>query len=197
MSTPKNGSALERLRGLAREAARFGAVGGVGVLVNLGVFNLLRATTDLQVVRASVIAIVVAIGTNYIGFRFFTYRDRSGGDGSRPPTRELPLFALFSAIGLVIESGVLYAGTYGLGMDGRLATNVFKFAGIGVATVFRFWSYRTWVFKALPASRPPAAGAVVEQRERHASEPDAPAVAAASMVPVTPVVPLAHESAAQ
>ncbi|MFJ9077778.1 GtrA family protein [Streptomyces sp. NPDC102278] len=196
MSTPKNGSALERLRGLAREAARFGAVGGVGVLVNLGVFNLLRATTDLQVVRASVIAIVVAIGTNYIGFRFFTYRDRSGGDGSRPPTRELPLFALFSAIGLVIESGVLYAGTYGLGWDGRLATNVFKFAGIGVATVFRFWSYRTWVFKALPG-RPPTAGSVVEQRERHAQEPDAGPTAGVPALPVPPVAPLAHEPAAQ
>ncbi|MFE1822675.1 GtrA family protein, partial [Streptomyces anulatus] len=30
-------------------------------------------------------------------------------------------------------------------------SNVFKIVGIGVATLFRFWSYRTWVFKTLPA----------------------------------------------
>ncbi|GHE55952.1 GtrA family protein [Streptomyces vinaceus] len=150
MSTPQQGSALERVRGLAREVAKFGAVGGVGVLVNLGVFNLIRHTTDLQVVRASVIATVVAIITNYLGFRYFTYRDRARAGGSR----ELPLFVAFSVIGLVIENGVLYTATYGFGWDGPLATNVFKFIGIGTATVFRFWSYRTWVFKALPEPRP-------------------------------------------
>ncbi|MFK0255839.1 GtrA family protein [Streptomyces sp. NPDC090445] len=153
MSTPEQVSALERVRGLAREIAKFGAVGGLGVLVNLGVFNLIRHTTDLQVVRASVIATAVAILTNYMGFRYFTYRDRAHSRNSR----ELPLFLAFSLIGLVIENGVLYAATYGLGWDGRLATNLFKFIGIGTATVFRFWSYRTWVFKALPAHAPEAA----------------------------------------
>ncbi|MFE2329875.1 GtrA family protein [Streptomyces sp. NPDC059385] len=150
MSTPGNGSVLERVRGLVREVAKFGAVGGLGVLVNLGVFNLIRSTTDLQVVRASVIATVVAIATNYLGFRYFAYRDRAHGDAAGR-TRELVLFVAFSAIGLVIENGVLYVATYGFGWGGPVASNVFKFIGIGTATVFRFWSYRTWVFKALPA----------------------------------------------
>ncbi|MEU2392945.1 GtrA family protein [Streptomyces sp. NPDC007369] len=168
MSTPEQGSALERVRGLAREIAKFGAVGGLGVLVNLGVFNLIRHTTDLQVVRASVIATVVAILTNYIGFRYFTYRDRAHTGNSR----ELPLFMAFSLIGLVIENGVLYAATYGLGWDGRLATNLFKFIGIGTATVFRFWSYRTWVFKALPAHAPEADDAGRTGRGRPAAAPE-------------------------
>ncbi|MEW2136684.1 GtrA family protein [Streptomyces sp. NPDC005409] len=150
MSTPGNGSVLERVRGLVREVAKFGAVGGLGVLVNLGVFNLIRSTTELQVVRASVIATVVAIATNYLGFRYFAYRDRAQSGR----TRELSLFVAFSVVGLVIENGVLYTATYGFGWDGPVASNVFKFIGIGVATVFRFWSYRTWVFKALPVPVP-------------------------------------------
>ncbi|MFJ8017811.1 GtrA family protein [Streptomyces sp. NPDC096339] len=150
MSTPGKGPVLERVRGLAREVAKFGAVGGLGVLVNLGVFNLIRSTTDLQVVRASVIATVVAIATNYLGFRYFAYRDRTQSNPAGR-TRELVLFVAFSAIGLVIENGVLYVATYGFGWNGSVASNVFKFIGIGTATVFRFWSYRTWVFKALPA----------------------------------------------
>ncbi|CAL9542513.1 GtrA family protein [Streptomyces sp. Tu 3180] len=144
-----------RLRRLCREAAKFGAVGGAGVLVNLGVFNLVRQVTDLQVVRASVIATVVAIVFNYVGFRYFTYRDRDKSGR----TREMSLFLLFSAVGLVIENGVLYTATYGFGWDSPLQSNVFKFLGIGVATLFRFWSYRTWVFRALPV-REPAPGAV-------------------------------------
>ncbi|MFE1439487.1 GtrA family protein [Streptomyces sp. NPDC058739] len=135
-----------RIDHLLREVAKFGAVGGAGLLVNLAVFNLVRSVTDLQVVRASVIATVVAIVFNYIGFRYFTYRDRDKSGR----TREMTLFIVFSAIGLVIENGVLYAATYGFGWDSPLQSNIFKFLGIGVATLFRFWSYRSWVFKALP-----------------------------------------------
>ncbi|WP_320780992.1 GtrA family protein [Streptomyces sp. CRN 30] len=141
------GAVRLRIERIAREVAKFGAVGGAGLLVNLAVFNLVRHTTDLQVVRASVIATVVAIVFNYVGFRYFTYRDRDKSGR----TKELTLFLLFSAVGLVIENGVLYAATYGFGWDGPLQSNVFKFLGIGIATLFRFWSYRTWVFRTLPA----------------------------------------------
>jgi putative flippase GtrA len=140
------GHGASRLRRFLHEVAKFGAVGGAGVLVNLLVFNLVRHVTDLQVVRASVIATVVAIAFNYVGFRYFTYRDR---DKTRR-TREMSLFLLFSAVGLVIENGVLYAATYGFGWDTPLQNNIFKFLGIGIATLFRFWSYRSWVFRALP-----------------------------------------------
>ncbi|AVH58317.1 MULTISPECIES: GtrA family protein [Streptomyces] len=141
------GAVRRRFDLLFREVAKFGAVGGAGLLVNLLVFNLVRHVTDLQVVRASVIATVVAIAFNYVGFRYFTYRDRDKSGR----TRELTLFLLFSAVGLVIENGVLYAATYGFGWDSPLQSNIFKFLGIGIATLFRFWSYRTWVFRALPA----------------------------------------------
>jgi putative flippase GtrA len=156
------GHGASRLRRLLHEVAKFGAVGGAGVLVNLLVFNLVRHVTDLPVVRASVIATVVAIVFNYVGFRYFTYRDR---DKSRR-TRELTLFLLFSAVGLVIENGVLYTATYGFGWDTPLQNNVFKFVGIGIATLFRFWSYRSWVFRALPAREAVPDAESVLERER-------------------------------
>ncbi|WP_328339517.1 GtrA family protein [Streptomyces violaceus] len=154
------GHGASRLRRLVREVAKFGAVGGAGVLVNLLVFNLVRHVTDLQVVRASVIATIVAIVFNYVGFRYFTYRDR---DKSRR-TREMTLFLLFSAVGLVIENGVLYVATYGFDWNTPVQNNIFKFVGIGIATLFRFWSYRTWVFRALPArTTAPDTGSTAEQ----------------------------------
>ncbi|MFF9408682.1 GtrA family protein [Streptomyces anandii] len=145
-SAAPGGALRRRIGRLWREVAKFGAVGGAGLLVNLLVFNLVRHVTGLQVVRASVIATVVSIVFNYIGFRYFTYRDRDKSGR----TKELTLFLLFSVVGLVIENGVLYLATYGFGWDSPLQSNVFKFLGIGIATLFRFWSYRTWVFRALP-----------------------------------------------
>ncbi|MCZ0974003.1 GtrA family protein [Streptomyces albulus] len=136
-----------RLEALTREVVKFGAVGGAGVVVNFAVFNLVRHLTELPVVRASIVATVVATVTNYVGYRYFAYRDRD----KRGRTRELTLFLLFSVVGLVIENGILYAATYGFSWDSSLQSNVFKFLGIGIATLFRFWSYRTWVFRALPA----------------------------------------------
>ncbi|WP_052230299.1 GtrA family protein [Streptomyces sp. CT34] len=166
------GRAGVRLRRLIGELVKFGAVGGLGVLVNLGVFNLCRAATGLAVVRCSVVATVVAIAFNYVGLRYFTYRDRQRGGRAR----ELTLFAVFSAVGLVIENGVLFAATYGLGWNGPLQSNVIKFLGIGVATLFRFWSYRTLVFR-LPEPAPAVSTEPVDSagppaaRRRDADQP--------------------------
>ena len=156
------------LRRAVREVAAFGAVGGAGLLVNLVVFNLVRHLTGLPVVRASVIATVVAIVFNYIGFRYFTYRDRD----KTGRTKELTLFLLFSAVGLVIENGILYAATYGFGWDSPLQSNVFKFVGIGIATLFRFWSYRSWVFKTLPAREAVASAESFLEEAEQAAAPE-------------------------
>ncbi|MBB4892110.1 putative flippase GtrA [Streptomyces olivoverticillatus] len=139
------------LMALGQEFAKFGTVGGLGIFVNLGVFNVCRGATHLPVVRCSVIATVVAIAFNYLGLRYFTYRDR---DKTRR-SREVVLFAVFSTAGLIIENGVLYTATYGFGWgDSPVLSNLFKFLGIGTATLFRFWSYRAWVFRTLPRGGP-------------------------------------------
>ncbi|MFF4112183.1 GtrA family protein [Streptomyces sp. NPDC001714] len=137
---------------LYREIAKFGLVGLTGFVVNLAVFNLIRAVVHWQPVRASVVATACAVLGNYVGLRYFAYRDQDRDDGGG--RKELGLFLFFSAVGLVIENGVLYATTYGFGWQGTLAYNVSKFLGIGIATLFRFWSYRTWVFRTAEATPP-------------------------------------------
>ncbi|MCQ0023003.1 GtrA family protein [Streptomyces somaliensis DSM 40738] len=167
----EQGALRARLGRLVREVAKFGLVGGIGVLVNMAAFNLLRQTTDLPVVRASLLASVIAIVCNYVGYRHYTYRDR---DKTRR-TREATLFFVFSAAGVVIENGILYAATYGFGWDSPLQNNFFKFFGIGVGTLFRFWSYRTWVFRALPDAREGADGGPVPGEQSGPAVPAGPA----------------------
>ncbi|NYI06133.1 GtrA family protein [Allostreptomyces psammosilenae] len=130
---------------------KFGAVGAVGVVVNVLVFNLCTGTFGLATVRSGVISTAVAILTNYLGNRYWTYRHRRD---EAAPRREFLLFMAFSGVGLLIENGTLALTHYALGWDSTLADNVWKFVGIAVATLFRFWSYRTWVFRALPEPAP-------------------------------------------
>jgi len=133
-----------RLRRLGHEVAKFGAVGAIGFLVNVAVFNLCIHTLQLAPIRSGVISQVVAIGTNYLGNRYWTYRDT---DKNRV-RRETTLFFFFSGIALVIENAVLAVSHYGLDYTSPLADNVAKnVVGLGIGTLFRFWAYRTWVFR--------------------------------------------------
>jgi putative flippase GtrA len=133
----------ERLEKLARELAKVGAVGAVGFLVNVAVFNLCIHTLQLAPIRSGVMSQLVAIATNYLGNRYWTYRHTD----KRRIRRETLLFFTFSGIALVIENAVLAISHYGLGFTSPLADNIAKnVIGLGIGTVFRFWTYRTWVF---------------------------------------------------
>lgn len=134
-----------RFRRIAREVAKFGAVGAIGFLVNVAVFNLCIHTFQLAPIRSGVISQVVAIGTNYLGNRYWTYRDTD----KQRLHRETVLFFFYSGIALVIENAVLALSHYGLGYTSTLADNVAKnVIGLGIGTLFRFWAYRSRVFRA-------------------------------------------------
>lgn len=144
----ENSPSAERARipALATEIGKFAVVGGSGVAVNFAVFNVCRTATQLTVGKCSFIGTSAAIFANYLGFRYYAYRDRQ----RRGHAREFSFFVLFSVLGLAIENGVLYSATNWFGWDSGLQSNLFKGLGIAIATCFRFCSYRTWVFRARP-----------------------------------------------
>lgn len=139
----------ERWHKLVREALKFGIVGGANTVINYAVFNALALTLFRNgQLKATVIATVVATITSYFMNRHWTYRDRP----KSAMRRETTLFVLFNATGLMIELGVLAIAKYGFDIHSLLALNIFKTVGLAIATVFRFWSYRTFVFKPAPAA---------------------------------------------
>ncbi|MGW3194363.1 GtrA family protein [Streptomyces sp. NPDC001118] len=127
---------------VALEVVKFGIVGGSGVVVNFLVFNLLLRGLGWQAMTANVLASCVAMGTNYLGFRFFTYRDRTSRTRS-----QIILFFVFSGLGVVMETGLFWVGYHGLGLHSVLESNVVKAASVVLASTFRFLVYRTWVFQ--------------------------------------------------
>ncbi|MEU4036721.1 GtrA family protein [Streptomyces collinus] len=124
------------------EVVKFGVVGGSGVLVNFLVFNLLLHGLRWSAMTATVLASCIAMATNYVGFRYFAYRDRA----SRT-RRQIVLFFVFSGLGVVMESGLFWVGYHGLGLHGAVESNVVKAVSIVLASAFRFLVYRTWVFQ--------------------------------------------------
>ncbi|MEU6093216.1 GtrA family protein [Streptomyces sp. NPDC047079] len=140
-----------RGRRIAVEVAKFGVVGGSGVAVNFLVFNALLHGLKWAPMTATVLASVIAMSTNYLGFRFFAYRDRA----SRT-RQQIMLFFVFSGVGVVMESVLFYAGYHGLGMNGPFGSNVAKALSIVLASAFRFLVYRSWVFQHGAKRRPGA-----------------------------------------
>src|SRR5262245_11831410 len=143
---------LERLRRLAQEAAKFGVVGAIGFVVDVSVFNALRYAGDPgplehKPLTAKAISVAVATCVTYLGNRHWTWRNRARS-GAR---REITLFFVFNAIGMRIALLSVAITHYMLDLTSPLSDNISaNVIGLGAGMLFRFWSYRTFVFRKHP-----------------------------------------------
>lgn len=138
---------LRRIIAARVELMRFGSVGALAYIVNLGLFNLLVhfpiSPLDDRPVTGSLLAGIVSILVAYFGNRFWTWKDRP----RRAMSREIALFFIINGIGILMSATVLFVSRYILGFQSALADNIAaNVIGIGLGTLFRFWSYRVWVF---------------------------------------------------
>jgi putative flippase GtrA len=90
-----------------------------------------------------VLAIGVATVVTYLGNRYWTYQHRARGSVAR----ELPVFVLLNGVAIGIGALCLAFSHYVLGLTSPLADNLSgNVIGLGLGTLFRFWSYRRFVF---------------------------------------------------
>ena len=139
-----------RMRGIWQEIAKFGVVGMMALVVDVGLFNLLRfAGPDGEgllfdkPLTAKVISTVLATTFSYFANRHWTFaeRKRSGF------MREYVLFFVINGIAMIFPLGMLWFSHYALGLTSPLADNISaNVIGLILGTVFRFWAYRTFVF---------------------------------------------------
>lgn len=141
------------------ELLRFGSVGGLAFVVDVGLFNLLRfgpgGLLADEPLRAKVVSVAVATVVAWLGNRYWTFAERR----TSTPTRELLTFAGMNVVGMGIAVGCLAISHYGLGYTSALADNIAaNVVGLGLGTIFRYLAYRTVVFTGSPAG--PAASAL-------------------------------------
>ena len=131
-------------RRLGAEVAKFGTVGAVAFVIDVGLFNVLRAgVLSDSPLTAKTISVIVATTFAFVANRHWTYRDRARtGYG-----RETVLFFATNAAALLISWACLAFTHYLLGLDSQLADNISgNVIAVALGTMFRFWVYRTWVF---------------------------------------------------
>ncbi|MFO7252498.1 MAG: GtrA family protein [Actinomycetes bacterium] len=139
----------ERFSELVHEMAKFGTVGAAMFVLDWGCTNFLRYGLHLGPLTSKVIATVIAATCSYLLNRYWTWRHREKSGLAR----EYFLFFLLNGIGLLIALLVIGFVEYTLKLQTALAYNISIVVGNGLGTLFRFWSYKKWVF--LPADMPP------------------------------------------
>jgi putative flippase GtrA len=138
------------------ELVRFGATGAVAYLADVAVFNALLLGAGMAPTWSKVLSSVVAIAVAFAGSRWFTWRDRR----SDRIGREYVLFLLFSALAAGIQYLCLVVTHHGLGWTSPLADNLSaNVVGMALATAFRFWAFRSYVFPPVVAIPTRRAGA--------------------------------------
>lgn len=140
---------------------KFGVVGGLGFLVDVGIFNLLRVGVFGEGVwwssalGAKVISTSVAIVFNWLGNRYWTFRHNR----HTHIVREFIEFVVASLLGMVVSLACLWISHHVLGLTSLVADNISgNIVGLALGTMLRFLLYRYWVWSPRRA-RPATEGA--------------------------------------
>jgi putative flippase GtrA len=129
-------AAALRARHNWEQLAKFCAVGAVGYLLNLGVYDgLLHA--GLHYLLAATCSFFVAVTNNYVWNRIWTFRDRRAGVAAQGIR-----FFLVALVSLGANLGVLHLLI--LGGAGKLAAQA---AAIVIVTPLNFLGNRLWSFR--------------------------------------------------
>ena len=150
---PETPTATRPWRKHVAELARFGSVGAVAGVVNVGLFNLLQFGPGHllgdKTVTAKVISVAAATIVAWVGNRHWTFSSTRREERGR----ELIAFAVVNLIGMVIEVGSLAFGVYVLNMTSPLAKNISgNIVGVGLGTIFRYFAYKRHVFTGTTSS---------------------------------------------
>ncbi len=137
---------------LIHEMVKFGLVGVLGVVIDVGLFNAFRHFGIGPLTSKAMSTTTAAVVSYFLNRHWsFSHLARTGTG------RELTLFLVLSAVGLGIAEVCLATSHYLLGLHSALADNVSANGfGLVLGTAWRFWSFKRWVF--LPLEPAPDAG---------------------------------------
>jgi putative flippase GtrA len=127
---------------LVHELAKFGIVGAVNTALDFGLANFLHLGLGLNQYLAKAISVSVAATSSYFMNRHWTFRHRARtGLG-----REYTLFFVLNGIGLAIAEACIWVVRVPLHREGALWFNLAQVAGLAIGMLFRFTTYKRWVF---------------------------------------------------
>ncbi|CAM4491684.1 MAG: Undecaprenyl-phosphate 4-deoxy-4-formamido-L-arabinose transferase [Legionella sp.] len=114
-------------------------VGSMGMVVQFGVYNLLRNYLHLSPFSASQLAVLAAIINNFILNNKITFRTRYSVSRALKMQR-LALFSIYSISIIYLQSYWLRLGVLCFG-DGALQENIIMGVGIGLMSLLNYFTY--------------------------------------------------------
>ena len=134
----------DRLRAVLPELLKFVVIGGACFVLDVALAYLLRFRVGLGPTTSKTLSTVVATVASYLGNRLWSFSHRV--DGDRGHRQDAAAYAGINVVGLVITLVPVDVAHYLLGQTSPAAFTVSGVLGTVVATIFRFWAYRRWVF---------------------------------------------------
>jgi putative flippase GtrA len=141
-----------RFAHLVHELAKFGVIGAIAAVIDLGGAAVLEGSGLLGPLTAKVVSTAVAATFSYAGNRLWTFRHRANNGLAR----EYFLFFVLNGIATLFAVLVIGFTEYTLHQHSHVAYNFAQVSGTVIGTVFRYWAYKKWVFlpPELPAVEP-------------------------------------------
>jgi putative flippase GtrA len=133
-----------RFRVVIHEVGKFGLVGIASTILTLGIENALYKHTGPT--TSVVVANAVATCFAFVGNRYWAFRHRKTANLAR----ETVLFVFFNVVGTLIQTGFVDGDHYLLGHQTRIDFDIASVVGIVIATLFRLFCYRKFVFTTAP-----------------------------------------------
>ena len=144
----------QRFRLLIHEGSKFLVIGGIGFVVTIAGADVLHFDAGLGKYTSITIATVAATVVTFVGNRYWTFRHREG----KGTTHESVMFFALNLVGLLIQYACIGLIQDVGGLQGKFWYTVANLVGTVIGTVFRFWSYRKWVWHVRPALPEVASG---------------------------------------
>jgi putative flippase GtrA len=160
-----------RFRQIIHEFAKFGVIGVIGLLITNVGYAVFHSKFGLGPVSSATVATIIATCVTYVGNRYWSFRHRERTNVAR----EGLIFFVLNGIGLLIQDAAVAFNYYILGLSGnKVAEFLALNFGIGLATLFRFWSYRkfVWAEKSDDGGTPVAEGTPPRPDQPPATGPD-------------------------
>lgn len=135
---------------LVKEISKFGTVGIIGIIIDVGLFNLFLLTGMWPSISKTC-SMSAAMVFTYFGNKHWSFNRSTAvtpvKSSAAANSRQFVLFIIVNLIALSFSLIALYVEHEILNIRSLLADNIAaNVIGLGLGTVFRFWAYRTFVF---------------------------------------------------